>query len=373
MSVQNIGRNRWRVIVKCGINPDTGRPRYQDKIVRGTKDDARALEVRLAGFGAVATPSLTLGDFLRLHWLPSLTVRDSTKEQYRYAIRHLESIADVRIARLSAQDIEGAMHALPPGNTRRQARKVLSIALNAALRWDVISMNPLPRAQVNIGRGIERDWRAYSADELQALLSAVQGDVSEATVLTMAFCGLRKEEALALDWEDIDLDAGAISISKAWAMDGGRPAMKETKTKGSERETYVRGWGLQRLRELGGDATGPLWKGRAGGRITPQAASRRHRRLVEAAGLRYIPLNCLRHTHATLALSSGIDVALVSKSLGHARISTTVNAYIRPLEDARRSAADAFAQVVGAVEPARMSRKSPENPVKNGQKRSETP
>jgi hypothetical protein len=45
----NIRRNRWRVIVKCGINPDTGRTRYQDKIVRGTKDDARALEVRLAG------------------------------------------------------------------------------------------------------------------------------------------------------------------------------------------------------------------------------------------------------------------------------------------------------------------------------------
>lgn len=345
MSVQNVGRNRWRVIVKTGVDPKTGKARYIDRIIRGDKQDAMNFEAQTLGRGGAASASATFGDFINRSWLPSLKVQESTKEQHVYALKHLEDLYPIKLSRLSAQDIESAIHALPPGNIRRRAKKTLSVALNAAVRWDVLPYNPLQKAQIVIGQGEERKYEAYSAAELQQALSAVRDDICEPVVIVMAFCGLRREEALALDWDDINLETGTVSVYKAWANNARTPTLKSTKTQGSKREAYVRGWGLVRLRELADK--GALWKGKTEGRVAPSSASERFKKLIEQSGVRFIPLNHLRHTHATLALSSGVDVALVSKSLGHSRISTTVDAYIRPLEKAKEQAADLFAQVVG--------------------------
>ncbi|MDR3136715.1 MAG: site-specific integrase [Coriobacteriales bacterium] len=349
MSIQNIGRNRWRVVVKAGSDLTTGKGRYIDRIIHGDKQDAAAFETQVRGIGGAAPASLTLGEFLRNHWIPSLTVQASTKEWYEYGLRYINPIVDVRLSKISAHNVESTIHALPPGNPRRHARKTLSAALNAAVRWDILPYNPLAKAQIKMSNDLKRQWLAYSAEELQAVLDMLKDDDAEPVAIIMAFCGLRKEEALALNWTDISLDVGTIKVYKAWAMNGTIPVLKSTKTAGSVREVYMRGWGLERLRELGQEVHGVLWPGKKFDRIMPQAATRHYKRLCERAGVRYIPLNGLRHTHATLSLSSGIDVALVSKSLGHARISTTVNAYIRPLEEARKQAAGDFAQVIGGI------------------------
>jgi integrase len=346
MSVQNIGRNRWRVIVRKGYDAQAGKTRYHDKIVRGTRDDAYALMARLSGSQLALSSTLSFGDFLHRHWMPSLTVRDSTKEQYRYGLKHIQQLEPLLLCKLSARDIEAAVHALPPGSRRRLAAKVLSASLNHAVRWDFLPSSPMAKARLSFGQGATRRPAAYSLDELLEVFGVARGDKLEPVVLCMAFCGLRKEEALALDWEDIDLDAGAISISKAWTMDGNKPAMKDTKTAGSRRRVFIAGYGLERLRELGAEKTGAIITGAMKARMAPQSATRQFKNLIEAAGIRYVPLGNIRHTYATLALSSGLDVALVSRTLGHARISTTVDAYIRPLEGARIKAAEAFAATI---------------------------
>lgn len=344
MSIKNIGRNRWRVIVRIGTDSTTGKPRYIDKIIRGDKQDAMTFEAKTLGTGKTSRTDITFGDFAKCSWLTSLTVQQSTKDQHMYALRHLEALYPIRLDRMCARDIEIAIHSLPPGNIRRRARKTLSAALNAALRWDMIANNPLLKARITIGVGAERKFEAYSAQELEQLFEAVRGDVCEAVVIVMAFCGLRREEGLGLDWEDIDLESGTIKVYKAWAQNGAAPILKKTKTAGSTREVYIRGWGLERLKEI--KSTGALWKGSIEGRVSINYVSNHYKRLIEKKGLRYIPINGLRHTHATLALSSGIDVSLVSRTLGHSKISTTVNAYIRPLEKAKEQAADIFAAII---------------------------
>ncbi len=106
---------------------------------------------------------------------------------------------------------------------------------------------------------------------------------------------------------------------------------------------YITGWGLDRLGEIGSSSTGALWPGQDHRYIRPDAALRAYSRHVKSRGLRYIPLNHLRHTHATIALSSGIDLATLSKNLGHSRTSTTADRYLRPLEEAKKKSAGIFA------------------------------
>jgi integrase len=346
MSVQNVGRNRWRVIVKAGHDPDTGRPRYADKVIRGTKADAQALEASLAS--ARVRPTEVTLDALLCRWLASVEVEANTLDYYRRGAADVAAVAGQALVwDVSPGRAEQILLAVAPGSVRRRARKALSAAMNAAVRWGLAAANPLLGLRVASGGAKRPPVESFTAEELTAALRAFHGHVAEPVVVAMAFAGLRKEEALALDWGDIDLGTGEVRVYKAWTDCAGTPAMKATKTAGSARSAYVGGYGLGRLRELAGE--GPLWPGDAHGRIRPDAACRTFKRRLAAAGLRVIPLNCLRHTHATLLLASGVDVAVVSKVLGHARISTTVNAYLRPMESMKAAAASVFADALGPV------------------------
>jgi integrase len=75
--------------------------------------------------------------------------------------------------------------------------------------------------------------------------------------------------------------------------------------------------------------------------LDPDWVSQEFARRLEATGARYIRPHDLRHGHATLLLAQGVPIEVVSKRLGHSRISTTHDLYVRPDEDAQRGAADA--------------------------------
>ena len=60
-----------------------------------------------------------------------------------------------------------------------------------------------------------------------------------------------------------------------------------------------------------------------------------------------IPFHGLRHTSATLLIASQQDVKTVSKRLGHAQTSTTMNIYAHALQESDRKAADALETMLG--------------------------
>jgi integrase len=265
-----------------------------------------------------------------------------------------EVFAQQALCDMTPQDLQRELLAIAPGSRRRRALKTLRASLNTALRWGLIDKSPLEGIKVPVGIGASRSAEPYSAEELKGLIKAFEGHVGEACVTLMVYCGLRKEEALGLDWADLQLERGEVRIRRAWTLDAGRPLLKVPKTPESERVVFIFGKGLRRLRALArasGNGSscgaGPVWPGRHEGRVRPDAASRAFRSVVLGAGLRYAPLSRLRHAYATLALASGVDVAVVSHSLGHAQTSTTVNRYVRPLSEARRKAARIYSRALG--------------------------
>jgi integrase len=61
--------------------------------------------------------------------------------------------------------------------------------------------------------------------------------------------------------------------------------------------------------------------------ISPEYVSKRLHALAENAGLRPVRLHDLRHGAASLRLAAGIDIAVVSKQLGHSTITVTADTY----------------------------------------------
>lgn len=75
--------------------------------------------------------------------------------------------------------------------------------------------------------------------------------------------------------------------------------------------------------------------------LRPAHISRTFDTLVERSGLPHMRFHDLRHEHASLLLSGGVDIAVVSKRLGHSTIAVTSDLYSHLLSDANRAAADA--------------------------------
>jgi integrase len=150
--------------------------------------------------------------------------------------------------------------------------------------------------------------------------------------------GLRSEEAYGLHVGDIDLSANKIRIERAVSLS----RMKDTKT--HERQYIDLSDGLVSLlteyvdfvkaEALAGNLSEPCWlfPGREGGLVT-EADERWHRDLfkqvVSAAQLPgFVPYN-LRHTFASLLLSGNVPLLYVSKQLGHAKATTTLDHYAK--------------------------------------------
>jgi integrase len=133
--------------------------------------------------------------------------------------------------------------------------------------------------------------------------------------------GLRVREALALDVKDIDLDACAVRVLRG---KGGR-----SRTVGIDRSgaAAVQEW-LRLRRRLGAPARGPVFLSIRGGAVAGPMTTAYARvllpRLGRQAGIaKRVHPHGLRHTLAVELREEGVDIAIISKQLGHRSVSTT--------------------------------------------------
>ena len=92
--------------------------------------------------------------------------------------------------------------------------------------------------------------------------------------------------------------------------------------------------------------TGYIFTTEEGQPLDPHRTSKAFERHLRAAALPRIPLHGLRHTYATLALSSGVNPRIVSGRLGHSTVALTLDIYSHVLPQADQEAADRIAALI---------------------------
>ena len=78
----------------------------------------------------------------------------------------------------------------------------------------------------------------------------------------------------------------------------------------------------------------------------PQTASQWFKKFLNKHGLPHITLHQLRHTHASLLLANDVDIATISKRLGHSKISVTLDVYSHSIRSRDRTAANKLDDLV---------------------------
>lgn len=170
--------------------------------------------------------------------------------------------------------------------------------------------------------------------------------------------GIRRGEALALRWADVDLDGARLTVRRSRVQVGNEALESDTKTGRSRVLAIDAGTvdALRRQAQQQGDDQGEwlsAWQGDGhvfaredGAPWQPDRISKLFDQAVKASRLPRIRLHDLRHTHATLALQAGIHPKVVSERLGHAHVSMTLDTYSHAIPALQESAAALIATLV---------------------------
>jgi integrase len=173
--------------------------------------------------------------------------------------------------------------------------------------------------------------------------------------------GLRQGEALGLRWEDVDLDAGTLTVRHALQRTNDGLQLVEPKTVRSRRTIALPDMALaalraHRVRQIEERLTAPYWEDHGfvfastvGTGIEPRNLTREFHRLREKAGLEWLRFHDLRHGCASLLMAQGVNPRVVMEILGHSQISLTLGTYSHVAPELAREAADKIDAVLSVV------------------------
>lgn len=385
-SYETAAGTRWLIVFGV-TDPATGK--RKQKLRRGFKNEkaaGKALRDSLVKVdtGTFTEPSKTLlRDYLLSEWLPSLRVGASTASSYRKNVRlhinpylgaiPLSALTPERITGLYVElEARGRKDKAGGGLSARTVRYVATI-LHAALKEAVASgrlvVNPADRSKPPTAKqAAAPEMQTWDADQLRAFLAWCDKRDDELAVAwtLLAMTGMRRGEALALRWNDIDLDGGTLAVRRSVGVvktfGEGQEILFTPPKSGKARVidldpqtvTMLRGHRLARAgislmlaREDGlvlGRVDGSVWHPeRFGRQWIGRMALLDAMETPPAPGIR---LHDLRHTHATLLLRAAVHPKIVSERLGHAKVSITLDVYSHAVPTLQREAAGKLAALV---------------------------
>lgn len=173
----------------------------------------------------------------------------------------------------------------------------------------------------------KKEMLVWSREEFDRFIKFVDDETDNCLFRFLYVSGCRKGEALALGFDDISLEKGTVSINKNLSVKTkGKPYdITTTKNSSSDRTIEMPRSLLVDMLKLrrfgsrfvfGGDEP-----------LADTSLRRRFHEYIELAGLPKIRLHDLRHSCTSYLISNGIPIVAVSKRLGHANVTQTLNTY----------------------------------------------
>ena len=365
------GKTCWCFQVDVGRNAQNQRVRISRSGFTRKADADRELArvLRDATTGLLAKPDpRTLADFME-EWLQQHAEQNcspKTSERYRelansYLLPHLGT---VKLSDLSTLKLErlytklrrcGGRKGRPLSpKTVRHVAGLVHCALNAAVRWKLLPINPATACQLPKAETKER--KIAERQQLEWLFDAARGHPwLHALLVTAAATGCRRGELLALTWADVSPTDGLVVISKSLEQTRAGLRVKSPKN-GRTRRVLLPASAIavleehrrdqQQLREAFREAYRSdldlVFAAPEGGYLKPGSVTAKVCLLASTCGLRGIGLHSLRHSHGSELLSAGVPLPTVSKRLGHTNTHVTASIYAHALSTDEIAAAEAW-------------------------------
>lgn len=242
--------------------------------------------------------------------------------------------------------------------TKRNIRNVLNGIMVLAVQENVIGFNPLTKIPV-FRETKKENRRALTGEEVRQLLHALDAYYEKKKnyknvnmliypyVYLAIYTGARRGELCALTWDDIDVEKGTVSINKSINE---HLDIEVPKTTNAYRVNVIPKAVMAKLLPFKDSKCNKVFHTCTGEYIKPSNIARAFRNILKFSALPHICLHELRHTHATLALQAGVPITDISKQLGHASISTTLDFYSHASNESSENVVKGFSKIVDNIE-----------------------
>ena len=364
------GPGKW--LLRIYLGREMGKKKYSSKTVTGTRRQAeRELSAMLADQdkGVYVPPAKsTLQEYLE-QWLDTKTdLAESTAAEYRSRMaldvypflggKRLDSVKPEDIAALYAklqQSEKKGGRGISP-TTIIYTHRILSQALKAAVRWDILHKNPCE--YVTLPKKEHTEMQIMSPETAAEFLEGTKGDPDHALWWVLLSTGMRPGEALALKWEDYDgttlkVRRGLEKLRKGGYIVTAPKTEKSKRTLGipeGAREALQAHKVAQAELRL---AQGPRFKDqgwifvtRTGNHHSESNVLKRWKRSLKALGLPVVRMYDARHTHATHLLDAGFHAKAVADRLGHTDVNLLLNTYTHTRKEVHEAMGEAAGDIL---------------------------
>lgn len=300
----------------------------------------------------------------------SAHVRNTTMVDYTSKVKNyiIEPLGDKYMADITPDDVNMAITkaADKSASIYRSVQMLYKAIFYSAYKSGVIDRSPCEDLNPKGGKSA-KEKKALTTKQVQTLLDAIRGLPPYTFVMICLYAGLRREEALGLQWDCVFLDDDAphIYVDRAWHIENNRPVVThDLKTKASRRTVPIPPQLVDHLREVkeksisdyvianrdGEPLSGTQWQRLWKYISTRTAEERTYYRykegvktahvvkpvLGEAAAHNgnviysidfHVTPHQLRHTYITNLLLAGVDVKTVQALAGHEHAKITLDIY----------------------------------------------
>lgn len=363
-TVIELPNGKFKAIISVEVNGKRRRPSR----TASKRSDAYALLLQLRAEAAKNPTAFADADNIDVKtylesWLDGVVSQasESTKDLYKTTVENhiAPKIGQIRLRKLNGLQIQEWITGLQRDEvgtrTVELAYTTLRNALNYACdRLDLIPKNPVLRIPKPAHK--RKDIFPFEEAESARLIDMSDGTRDGALIRMGVSNGPRQGELFGLKWTKVDLKKGTMLIDVQVTEQRGILRVDvPLKTESSRRlleltpETVE---SLKRHRAIlmaEGNAGSPfVFPAPEGG---PQSRGnfriRVWKPLLVEAGLKHRGFHHVRHTYAAISLGANCPIAVLSKTLGHAKISITMDTYGHLLEGQTKAAKDIMTKKFG--------------------------
>lgn len=303
-------------------------------------------------------------------WLTSskASKRRSTWAHYCQLVHNyvVPRIGQIKVKDLRPDQIQGLYNTLLSQGvgtyTVIKIHTTLHSALAHAVKTGIVGRNPA--SQTIPPKQPSKEMHIFEESQVNQMLVAAKGDRWEALYHLAVTTGMRQMELLGLKWSDLDWINQTIKVERQLVRpDGEGIQFAQPKTRLGKRTVVL---GIKTIavlrshferqhakKKAGGEhwkEHGLLFTNSLGGPIHPRNLVRDFKQLLRDAGLPTIRFHDLRHTAASLMLNHGVPVIVVSRRLGHAKPSITLDVYGHLLSGMQNEAAELIDELITPIE-----------------------
>lgn len=309
---------------------------------------AREIDVQIMEYTSKQETGALFREIATEWWdLHSPTLAPNSLKNYKPAYRRaVDEFGAVPIKQIVPRDVKRFITVFARGNRARKtvATQLLicNLIFSYAVESGVIEVSPSTHVKVPANLPVAHRNTASEADEATIKKSA---DIWLLPTLIL-YTGLRRGEALALTWGDIDLDRDEIHVTKSLYHEGDRPHIKTPKTAAGVRTVPL----LQPLRDVlppPGDPCDFLFSYDGGASpLTNRNYQTLWSRYVAATGIT-CTAHQLRHSYATMLYECDVDIKEAQDLLGHSTAAMTMDIYTHLRASRRQETVNKLNQKLG--------------------------